>query len=203
MSIHSDSMGAALSKGKPGKKPRNGPREPNGRISRSLIDRGTDEMRMQRVAAHGMDSVGTCHPLDALEARGELALIVDGETFDERSARNIAAAKAASQLYLLHRRVFGAHEPGAVDMNRIGGRDNRGVTAGDEDDAVNYRAMIIALRLAGSAAYHVTTNLVVYCRPLPPASVRPERRARELAALQLGLAAIANLRPERTKRRAA
>jgi hypothetical protein len=171
-----------------------------GRVSRL---EPTPELIAHRRREHGMDHVGTEHPLDALAAKGLLCDRRLGEAEAEWRGRNAAACDAGTELYALHRAVFGAGEPQALDITRpIGGALSTAAaspteTRGDIGRAARYRNLTAILRAAGTRVHHVTMNVVVYRRKLPDPATRPAAYRRTLDGLRLGLDLIAATRTRR------
>lgn len=161
----------------------------------------TPELIRHRREEHGLDHVGTEHPLDALAAKGLLCERLPGEAAGDWLRRNLIARDVGADLYALHRAVFGAGEPHALDITApIGAGAGNGATYETRSDvgrAHRYRTLTSVLRAAGSRIHSVTLNVAVYRRKLPDPVTRPLTHARTLDALRRGLALIAEARPRR------
>jgi hypothetical protein len=162
----------------------------------------TPELIRHRREEHGLDHVGTEHPLDALAAKGLLCERLPGEAAGDWLRRNLIVRDVGADLYALHRAVFGSGEPHALDITApIGAGAGAGAdipeTRGDVGRAHRYRTLTSVLRAAGSRVHSVTLNVAVYRRKLPDPVMRPLTYARTLEALRRGLALIAEARPRR------
>ncbi len=132
-----------------------------------------------------------------------------GEEVGDWVRRNLVARDVGADLYALHRAVFGAGEPHALDFSApIGGGGTGGMAAspaetrGDVGRAHRYRTLTAVLRAAGTRVHHVTLNVAVYRRKLPDPVNRPVTYARTLEALRRGLQLIAEARPRRRQQTA-
>ncbi len=170
----------------------------------------TAELIDHRCREHGMPHIGTEHPLDAMAEWGLLSEQFDGEVMEDWIARNRLARDVGIDLYGLHRAVFGADEPQAVDLNNPIGSGAAAAKAptGEDSDAdigraQRYRTLTSLLRTAGTRVHHVTMNVVVYRRKLPDSIDRPLTYSRTLEALRRGLALLVEARRQNRRGRSA
>jgi hypothetical protein len=158
---------------------------------------------MHRLKDHGMPNVGLDYTLDALAAQGYLCPQLEREPEGDWMARNVIARDTGAKLYGLHRALHGRSTAGAIDLSAASRSTMTGETPLDVRMEAEYQAMRAALQRLGRRAFDATMNIAVYCRKLPPADVRPRQRAAELAALQVGLAALVDMPPVRFRQKAA
>lgn len=189
--------------GKHGPKPKPGGREKNGRLQRSTVDKGTPELRAQRVAAHGLDYVGVDYPLDAMAELGQLVSPKQVHDASERVRQSRVLRDAGATMYRLFRKLYAVGEPKAVNLNRVSGADSQEPSSQDARDERQYGLMMEALRLAGGRVKRVTKEVAIYGRKLRGATLMPDRYTADLAALRIGLVAIHDAAEGRPRSRAA